>query len=241
MRGNGKRPRVAVTHDADYNIDAYLRAVEAAGGEAIAVVAGSGPATMEDFDALVLSGGVDVNPALYGQALGPKTESPDDERDRMESEMLRQALDQDKPILAVCRGLQLFNVAHGGTLVQHMEGHEHREEPDKATPAHAVKVASESRLAGVLGANEVLVNSRHHQAVDAVGEGIVVSAKAEDGTVEGLERTDRRFAVAVQWHPENMANSDEAQRRLFKSLVESAAGAIEFAAGAIESADAVAR
>jgi putative glutamine amidotransferase len=228
VSGNGKRPRVAVTHDADYNVDAYLRAVELAGGEAVAVVAGTEPASMQGFDALLLSGGVDVNPALYGQEPGPKTEAPDKARDCMEMAMLREALDGDKPILAVCRGLQLFNVAHGGTLVQHMEGHESREEPDKADkaqPAHGVRVEDGSRLARILGKNQVAVNSRHHQAVDAVGERIVVSAKAEDGTIEGLERTDRRFAVAVQWHPENMAGSDAVQMRLFQELIESAGAA----------------
>ncbi len=211
-----------MTHDAEYNVDAYLRAIEMAGGEAVAVVAGTGPRTLEGFDALLLSGGVDVNPALYGQPLGPRTETPDDARDNLEREMLREALAADKPVLAVCRGLQLFNVAHGGTLVQHMEGHEHEPGTQKSEAAHAVKVTGGSGLAKLLWTEEVPVNSRHHQAVDAVGDGLMVTAVAEDGTVEGLERRDRRFAIAVQWHPENMADCDAAQMRLFRGLIEAA-------------------
>ena len=221
MSANERRPRVAVTHDRRYKIDAYLRAVQAAGGDAVPVVAGGEHASMAAFDALLLSGGVDVNPALYGQKPDPKTESPDDDRDRMEREMLLEALDSDKPVLAVCRGLQLFNVVHGGTLVQHIEGHVTRG-VRKARPVHDVTVANGTRLAEVLCAAAVRVNSRHHQAVDRLGAGVLISAQAEDGTVEGLERTDRRFAVAVQWHPENMAASDPVQLRLFEKLVQAA-------------------
>ncbi len=218
-----RRPRVAVTHDAGYNVDAYLESVERAGGEAVAVAPG-GETSMRGFDALVISGGVDVNPALYGQEPAPETELPDDSRDQMEQAMLREALAEDKPVLAICRGLQLFNVFHGGTLLQDIEQHRTRS-ADKSIPAHRVRVTPGSRLAGLLEAIEAPVNSRHHQAVGKVGAGIAVTAVAPDGIVEGLERGDLKFAVAVQWHPENMTGSDPAQLRLFEGLIAAARAA----------------
>jgi putative glutamine amidotransferase len=218
-----KRPRVAVTHDAGYNIDAYLRAVERAGGDPVAVTAESG-VSMHDFDALLISGGLDVDPALYGQARAAETDDPDRDRDRLETGMLRQALDEDKPVLAICRGLQLFNVAQGGTLLQHIERHR-QADPEKSAPSHTVQVDPGSRLAGLLGAKNVPVNSRHHQAVGEVSPAVSVTAVAEDGTIEALERPDKDFAVAVQWHPENMAESDPAQRQLFEGFIAAARAA----------------
>lgn len=135
----------------------------------------------------------------------------------MESAYLRAALAADLPLLAICRGMQLFNVIHGGTLAQHIEGH--RATPaNKSLPAHPVAVQAGTRLAAILGAGEQAVNSRHHQAVNRVGDGLVVSARAGDGVIEGLERTDRKFALGVQWHPENMIYRFAAQRRLFEAF-----------------------
>ena len=136
----------------------------------------------------------------------------------------KQALDADKPVLAICRGCQLFNVAHGGTLHQHIEGHR-QPRGDKALPVHLARVEPDSRLAGLVGGEEAPVNSRHHQAIGRLGTGIVPTARAEDGIIEALERTDRKFAVAVQWHPENMVETDPAQLRLFTGLIEAARAA----------------
>ncbi|HWB96903.1 MAG TPA: gamma-glutamyl-gamma-aminobutyrate hydrolase family protein, partial [Bryobacteraceae bacterium] len=172
------------------------------------------------LDALLITGGGDVNPALYGRASEPQTQPPDDPRDHLEIRLLQQALDRDLPVLAICRGMQLLNVAHGGTLVQHLEGHSVRS-ADPSIPVHDVHVAEGTRLARILGAGAHPVNSRHHQAVEEVGQGLAIIARSPEGVIEGLERTDRRFVVAVQWHPEDQARTDAVQLRLFEAFAES--------------------
>ena len=163
---------------------------------------------------LVLTGGTDIDPVLYGQDPDTRADSPDRERDDFEQKLLREALSLDLPVLAICRGLQLFNVTHqGGTLIQHMEGHR-----IENNGTHDAAVFEGTRLAAILGAGTHLVNSRHHQSVAAVGRGLVVSSESSDGVIEGLERTDRRFAVAVQWHPEDMLTRFPEQRRLFEAF-----------------------
>jgi putative glutamine amidotransferase len=123
--------------------------------------------------------------------------------------------------LAICRGLQLFNVAHGGTLIQHLDNsafHVVRGN-DPAVPAHEIVVAADSRLASILGGGVHAVNSRHHQAVERVGAGLTVAARSTpDGVIEALERNDLPFAVAVQWHPEDQARSDLSQKKLFAAF-----------------------
>ena len=181
------------------------------------------PVAIHEIDALVLSGGSDVNPALYGEERDPRTEPSEDARDRMELELLAQAIARDMPVLAICRGLQLLNVARGGSLQQHMEGHVHRT-ADKAAPAHIVQVIPGSHLARIVGTEPLPVNSRHHQAVKQVGRGLKISALAErDETVEGLELEDARFVIAVQWHPENQVQASARQRALFEALATAAA------------------
>ncbi len=174
------------------------------------------------LDALVLTGGVDVDPALYGQARGPRTQVPRPDRDVWERRLFAAAQDAGTPVLAVCRGLQLLNVLHpGGTLHQHLPdvvGHE-RHSPAPATfGTTRVRVLSRTRLATILGDGEVDARCHHHQAVDAVGEGLVVSARADDGTVEAVEVPGDRFALGVQWHTEEDAHD----RRLVAALVDAA-------------------
>jgi putative glutamine amidotransferase len=216
------KPRVAISHNDRAKAEPYLEAVEAAGGEPVHVTAESG-ADMRDFDALVLCGGVDVNPALYGQERQAETQPSNDARDRFEGELLRDALAADKPILAVCRGIQFFNVAHGGTLIQHLGSDVHdSRQPEEYEPVHRVHVEEKTHLAQAIGAGDFRVNSWHHQAIDRVGTGLSVSAHSEDGLVEGLERPDKKFAVAVQWHPEEMAPADAVQRKLFREFIAAA-------------------
>jgi putative glutamine amidotransferase len=136
----------------------------------------------------------------------------------MEWRLLEQAVAADIPVLAICRGMQLFNVFHpGGTLLQHLDGHAVNSH-DPAEPAHSVVQEPDSRLASILGLGPVEVNSRHHQAVQQVGQGLVVTSRSGDGVIEGLERPDLRFAVAVQWHPEDQTVRFAAQRRLFEAF-----------------------
>ena len=166
---------------------------------------------------LVLTGGGDIDPSLYGQTLDPRADAPDRERDDLEQRLLREALSLDLPVLAICRGMQLFNITHaGGSLIQHMEGHKLAH-----NGTHAVKLSAGSRLAEILGGGPQSVNSRHHQAVANLGAQLIVSAKSPDGVIEALERPDLRFAIAVQWHPEGMLAAFPQQLRLFERFRES--------------------
>lgn len=195
--------RAVLTYRDEKRIAPYADALRSAGIEPVLVTPESRLDSLGDMG-LVLSGGTDLDAALYGAVAQSVNDAPDRERDAMEQKLLREALERDAAVLAICRGMQLFNVTHpGGTLVQHIEGHR--------TPQtkHAVVVAPETGLAKIFGAGSRPVNSRHHQAVGLTGQGLVISARAADGVVEGLERADRRFAVAVQWHPEDLPEDRE--------------------------------
>ena len=204
----------------------YLQAVEAAGGIPVVIPPLAAPAVeplLDRCSALLLSGGPDLHPDAYGQKpheqLGPNWPLLDD----FELALARAADARGMPILAVCRGLQLLNVARGGTLHQHIVGHRQSQPGTETT--HWVSIAAGSRLAATLGRRRTKVNSFHHQAVDEVGPGLEVTARAPDGTVEGLEAIDRDFVVAVQWHAECLV-ARPPQAALFSSLV-AAAGEYE--------------
>jgi putative glutamine amidotransferase len=206
--------RVAITYHRDDKVGSYAAAVRAAGMEPVLLKAGRDAASLDGVDGLLLSGGVDVDPALYGEPVHAETEAPVRERDQLERTLLMQALATDFPVLAICRGLQLMNVCHGGTLVQHYEGHK-----IPSNGVHEVELEPGSRLSAIYGAGELRVNSRHHQIVGRVGANLAITARSKgDGVVEGLERSDRRFAVAVQWHPEDQISQYPEQLRLFEAL-----------------------
>jgi putative glutamine amidotransferase len=210
--------RIAITYSNPAKLPPYADAIRALGAEPVPVSPADGLASLDGFAGLLVSGGNDVNPSLYGHTAEPRTHAPDDARDSLETGALREAFDRDLPVLAICRGMQLFNVVHsGGTLLQHIEGHEMRP-PDASIPAHRVTVTEGTWLAKITGQTELPVNSRHHQAVSTVGDGLVISAVAPDGIIEGIERPDRRFAVAVQWHPEDQLRFAE-HRRLFEAFL----------------------
>jgi putative glutamine amidotransferase len=200
---------------------AYVRAVEEAGGRPL-VVPPSGDGveeTLAALDGVVFSGGGDLDPELYGAEPHDETDVPRQERDAAELHLLEAALERDMPVLAICRGSQLLNVARGGDLVQHLPeevGHEqHRHEPGSFSE-HNVKVAADSRLGGLLG-DRAPVKSHHHQGYGRIGSGLREVAWAEDGVVEGLEDADKRFALGVLWHPEEGEDFV-----LFKGLVDEA-------------------
>jgi gamma-glutamyl-gamma-aminobutyrate hydrolase PuuD len=210
--------RVAVTYSNEKKVPPYADALRLAGVDPLLVSPANAIVSLDGVDGLMLSGGTDLNPSLYGQNLDPQSEHSDDERDALELRLLREALERDLPVLAICRGLQLFNIAHsGGSLVQHIDGHAVRG-GDPSLPAHTVRVEPGTILEQILGPGEHPVNSRHHQAAAAVGSGLRLSAFAPDGTIEGLERPDRRFAVAVQWHPEDQVRAFPEQLRLFQAF-----------------------
>ena len=199
----------------------YVRAIERAGGRPLVVPPSedSIEETLAVLDGIVFSGGSDLDPAQYGDEPHPETDEPREVRDRAEMALLTAALKRDMPVLAVCRGSQVLNVALGGDLVQHLPdtlGHEgHRHKPG-AWSDHEVKLEPESRVGGLLG-ERAPVKSHHHQGYGRIGAGLRETGWADDGTVEALEDPDKRFAVGVLWHPE--AGED---RALFEALVEQA-------------------
>jgi putative glutamine amidotransferase len=199
----------------------YVDAVQRAGGRPVLIPPCDGGVdeTLDALDAIVFSGGADVDPSLYGADAHPETDTPQARRDTCELALLRSALERDLPVLAVCRGAQLLNVARGGDLVQHLPetlGHDDHKQVPGTFVEHPVEIKEGTRLAAMIG---VLadVTSHHHQGLGRVGEGLVEAAWARDGTLEGVEDPSQRFTVGVQWHPE--AGEDES---LFANLVEEA-------------------
>lgn len=197
------RPRVAIPRwraPVWERTQHYRESLAAWGAEPVAVVEDDLPA---DIHGLLLTGGMDVNPRLYGERRGPCTERPHRRRDAHELHLLRQALERDLPVLAICRGHQLLNVALGGRLLQHVEGHSAGE--DGASAWHPVRVVAKGRLAHACGgAREMPVNSRHHQAItlDRLAPFLTAVALSPDGLVEAVESDAHRWVVGVQWHPE---------------------------------------
>ncbi len=199
----------------------YVRAVEHAGGRPFVIPPTDDAIddTLDVLDGLLLSGGADIDPAAYGADAHPETQAAHPARDRAELALLGAALERDMPVLAVCRGSQVLNVARGGDLVQHLPdvvgSERHKHTPGRFAD-HDVELRAGSRLAAILG-DRAPVKSHHHQGVGRVGEGLVQSAWADDGTIEGLEDPSQRFALGVLWHPEQ--GEDFA---LFQQLVEEA-------------------
>jgi len=176
------------------------------------------------LDAIVLTGGGDVDPSCYGEGRAPQTDNVDPERDASEMAIARGALDAGVPLLATCRGAQVLNVALGGTLVQHVPartGQRHGWAGHFAETVHPVRLDPESRLARSLGVTEVDVNSLHHQAVASLGRGLRAVGWAPDGTIEAIELDGHIDVVAVQWHPELLSDAPLHQG-LFRSLVDAA-------------------
>ena len=190
-------------------------------------VSGTG-ASMAGYEGLVLTGGVDVDPVLYGEARHLETEEVNRARDEFELTLLRQALKADVPVLAICRGHQLLNVCLGGSLLQHIEGDGHRWHEDEAVTSswHDIEIAAGSKLHSVYGSRRVLVNSRHHQAVtrDRLATGLTCTAVSDDGFVEGVESLAHRWVVGAQWHPERpeleTPGFAESSRRLWRAFAD---------------------
>ena len=201
---------------------AYVQAIEAAGGRALLVPPSTDAIqeTLDALDGLLFSGGSDLDPGTYGQKAHAQTNGIVPERDSAEIALLQAALERDMPVLAVCRGSQVLNVALGGDLVQHLPdvvGDEKHKHTPGVFADHDVAVLPGTRVQRILG-DHAPVKSHHHQGYGRLGEGLREAARADDGTVEALEDPSRRFALGVLWHPE--AGEDFA---LFEALVEEAA------------------
>ena len=188
------------------------------------------------LDAVFLPGGADIDPMSYGKESHPLCDKTDRERDRVELHLATWAIEQHKPVLGVCRGLQMINLAAGGTLYQDLGEQlagsiKHDYFPfagqnfSRDYLAHEVDVAAGSRIAAVFGAGPLRVNSMHHQGIRDLGEHLVVTAIAPDGLVEGIEGSNGAYLVGVQWHPEALTDNDDAARRLFDQFIEAAVAA----------------
>jgi putative glutamine amidotransferase len=207
----------------------YIRALEAAGALPVLIPLYQDVTLLDDLrgrlDGLLLTGGGDVDPREYDEPSHPKTERPDAARDRIELAITRDALQQEIPILGICRGMQLFNIARGGTLIQDIPTQvrgavDHDPRGDRSAFAmHRIAIEADSRLARIIGATSHTVNSYHHQAVAKPGAGVRVVARAEDGVAEAIELDDHAFALAVQFHPERLFEQDARLANLFDAFV----------------------
>jgi len=238
------RPRIGITswhrNDADrlerWNAirDTYTGAVRAAGGLPIILPIGDDDPELIDgylaaVDGLLFTGGEDIAPAYYGEARDERCQEPDPERDLFEIHLARAGLDRRVPVLGICRGLQILNVAAGGTLYQDItcrpgtRDYHSTSLANRGQLIHRVRLVQGSRLRGIMGVAESQVTSTHHQFVKDLAPGFRVSAEsAEDGIVEGIERPEVPFLLAVQWHPERLYADHAAHLALFSSLVEAA-------------------
>jgi putative glutamine amidotransferase len=214
----------------------YEESVRRAGGEPrVLQYSADRPAdVVKGAGGILLAGGNDVLPSIYGEAAHETFEAAEAGRDEYEMELVRRAREADVPVFAICRGVQLLNVAHGGTLIQDIPSqltnaiaHRLAVPPHQSFDlAHEIWVEKDSRLAALMrerldGGDSLEVNSRHHQALKAVGEGLITTATAPDGVIEAVEDPNRRFWLGVQWHPENFWRTGEF-RALFEGFVKAA-------------------
>jgi putative glutamine amidotransferase len=230
MNAHRSVPTIGVTQCS--RLDDYIASVEQAGARARVLEVSESPRKiLGEIDGLLLTGGGDVDPVLYGQDRHALVEDAEPGRDEFELDLARRAMGADLPVLAICRGAQVLNVAAGGTLIQDIPSTvvsdlAHSIKEPKDAVSHSVRVALGSRLEQALGAavdpaHMCRVNSRHHQSIDRLGSGLVSSATAPDGVVEAIERVDAGFCVGVQWHPENFWRTGEFAP-LFQAFVKTA-------------------
>jgi putative glutamine amidotransferase len=215
-----------------YVNSAYLHAVQQAGGVPVVLPPQLSVTSLHrlgaELSGLLLTGGGDIDPALFGEAPDATLYDVAPARDSLETSVLHLALGRGLPVLAVCRGVQVLNVALGGSLYQDVATEPgtqlpHSQKEPRDQPTHKVKVTPGSRLARTLGADELEVNSMHHQAIHRLGRGLTAVAWAPDQLVEGAELDDPgRFVLGVQWHPEELVGHSEPARRLFSALVAAA-------------------
>ncbi len=211
----------------------YVHALEAAGAAPILIPVLNQEAGLRSLyghlDGLLLPGGIDVAPHQYGQSPHPKLGEVDEELDRVELALARWALADDLPIFAICRGIQMLNVAAGGSLYQEIGAqlpqaldHRTRQGQPRDYHAHTIEIVPGSRLASIVGPATMPVNTHHHQAVQSLAPGFVVTATAPDGVVEAIEHPAHRFVLGVQFHPEEMQHNDPRAAALFRAFVQAA-------------------
>lgn len=229
----GVVPLVDTQRESYWMIPGYMKGIEQAGGIPFMLPLTSKQIELAQItdmlDGFLLTGGQDVSPHLYGSNPSQKCGESSVERDRMEEILFRLALEQNKPILGICRGIQLINVILGGTLYQdlpteYLSKTKHHQLPPYDVPCHEVEIVTDSPLYDLLQTDKIKVNSYHHQAIKEPAPQIAPMAVSEDGLIEAICMPEKSFVWAVQWHPELSYEVDEDSRRIFKKFVESSRG-----------------
>jgi len=210
----------------------YMQAVEAMGGVPLILPVTASKeiqeALLSKIQGLLLTGsGPDLDPALYGETQQYRFKKVSDERAGSETTLVHMALEANLPVLGICGGTQLMNVALGGSLYQDIPSQisgslDHRQKTTATEPSHGVAITPGTRLHAILKTDRLQVNSSHHQATKTVAPDLIINAKAEDGVIEGLESPRHRFALGVQWHPEFMYARDEASRKILSAFLQEA-------------------
>jgi len=225
----GVMPLYDETRESLWMLPGYMEAVEYAGGVPVMLPLTEDRENIyrlcDACDGFLFTGGHDVNPAVYGAQKSPACGEACDARDRMEQILFTRVLELDKPILGICRGIQIINAFLGGTLYQdipteHPTSVEHHQTPPYDRPVHKVAICPDTPLRELLGVDELEVNSYHHQAIQEKAETLVPMAISEDGLIEAVYHPGKRFLWAVQWHPEFSWKVDENSRRIVKAFVD---------------------
>ncbi len=173
---------------------------------------------LDKIDGLLFTGGGDIHSKFYNEELHPKADTIFEERDIFELELCKLALEKDIPILCICRGIQLLNVALGGTLIQHIENHCFSDR--KHETVHGVKVVENTLLRDILKTNHIEVNSIHHQCVGKIGKNATISAISDDDIIEAIEVTNKKFVLGVQWHPETLYKNFAEHYKIFEKFID---------------------
>lgn len=225
MRPTIAMPKLETTLFRCYMISKYIFALRRAGARVKRIPLEDLEKHKEELlacDGLLMPGGADIDPKYYGQAVSEKCGKIEKNRDEGEWAMMEAFVPTGKPVLCICRGVQLMNVYFGGTLHQDIvdiSSCKHSDFKNRADSTHGINLVPGTKLHAILGSDSCRVNSMHHQAADRIAEGLVVNAVSEDGIVEGLEKEDHPFFVGVQWHPEHMSPRSKAQQGIFEAFL----------------------
>ncbi len=224
----GLVPLVDESKDSFWMLPGYMEGIKAAGGIPVMLPLTDDADTirqlLDSVSGILLTGGHDVDPEVYGETAIPECGTPCRERDAMEAELLKQALEKDTPVLGICRGIQFLNAYLGGTLYQDLPSQrpsdtDHHQNPPYDVPVHKVNIEKSSKLYKLLGTDTLEVNSYHHQAIRDKAESLKTMAVSEDGLTEAVEMPGKRFVWALQWHPEFSYKTDEYSRKIFEEFV----------------------